>query len=308
MNLKERYRKFRAWQRQPQRYTQRSSEKHHCPNCGQDFEGNYCPICGQIAGDGRISWGWVRQSILNLWAMGSRSMPYSILQLLLRPGYFIGEYISGHRQICYPPVNMLFGVAIIYAIVNQILGISFEPLPTKETNNESIKESINLLVTIINWLRGNPAWGTLTLTLLFILPTWVLFRFSPRHPRHTLPEGIFIQILMGSLILVCFLLSTLIPIAELFIPIYYYIAYRQLFGYSRWGTVWRLLLGFLVWSVASLLIGVMFLLPAIVDFVPWQFVLTIVILLLPIIIILVFGYWIGRRSEKKRLQRIEKQE
>lgn len=303
MNLKERYQKFRAWQREPQRYTRRSTEKHHCPNCGQEFEGNYCPICSQAAGDGRISWAWVQQSIMNLWAMDSRSMPYSLIQLLLRPGYFIGEFISGHRQICYPPVNMLFGVAVIYAVVNQLLGINFEPITAKETTHESLK----LITSIINWLRSNPAWGMITMTVFFILPTWVLFRFSPRHPRHTLPEGIFIQILMGSLMLVCILLSILIPALELLIPIYYYIAYRQLFGYNFWGTVWRLLVGLLVWSLAIFLIAMLILLTTMEGFKVGDILRVLLVLLLPICLLLLLGYWIGRKTEKKRLQMAEKQ-
>ena len=42
-------------------------------------------------------------------------MTLSIWQLLYRPGYFIGDYISGKRQLNFPMVKMLFIVTFIYA-------------------------------------------------------------------------------------------------------------------------------------------------------------------------------------------------
>ena len=95
MGLKKQIERFRAWQKSPVRHWEQKDGEQHCPNCGHEFTGNYCPVCGQQACDGRITWAWVRKSILMLWGMGSRSMPYSIWQLIWRPGYFIGDYISG---------------------------------------------------------------------------------------------------------------------------------------------------------------------------------------------------------------------
>ena len=33
----------------------------------------------------------------------------------------------------------------------------------------------------------------------FILPTWLVFRFAPGYPRHTLPEGCFLQVFLSTL-------------------------------------------------------------------------------------------------------------
>ena len=70
-----------------------------------------------------------------------------------------------------------------------------------------------------------------------------VFRFAPKHPRHTLPEGVYIQFFMCTLVLLCIVLRALISDWMLiFIPVYYCIAYKQLFGYGIWGTIWRTLL------------------------------------------------------------------
>ena len=40
-------------------------------------------------------------------------------------------------------------------------------------------------------------------------------------------------------------------------PFYYYVTYRQFFGYSRWGTLWRVALCFLVWLNIVLMMAVL---------------------------------------------------
>ena len=58
---------------------------------------------------------------MDLWGMGTRSLPYTLWQLLLRPGYLIGDYISGRRQVSFPPIKMLVFVALLVYIVISIL-------------------------------------------------------------------------------------------------------------------------------------------------------------------------------------------
>ena len=117
-SLREQCERFRRWQREPIRYVE-GEEAHRCSNCGFTFTGHYCPTCSQRAGVGRIGWHSVRQSVMELWGLGSRSRSvlYSGLQLLFRPGYFIGDYISGKRQVSFQPVKMLFILAVAYAVI-----------------------------------------------------------------------------------------------------------------------------------------------------------------------------------------------
>ena len=43
--MKERYRRFRAWQEQPFRYAMNEKETHRCCNCDREYAGNFCPQC-----------------------------------------------------------------------------------------------------------------------------------------------------------------------------------------------------------------------------------------------------------------------
>ena len=255
--LKSRYHRFRQWQEQPFNYQRPTDEVHHCNNCGEDFTGNFCPVCSQTAGMGRIGWRSVHQGIMDIWGLGTRSLLYSIWQLLLRPGHIISDYIDGKRQVSFPPVKMLFIIAVIYSMVYYwllptIFEIQVEPVITPEDQV--------IMGDMVSWLETNYSWFALIMALLAVLPTWVMFRYSPRHTLHTLPEGFFIQIFLAVMMIVFSFL--LIPIAMIDVMlytvivycvygIYYIIVYHYLFGYGIWGTLWRS--GFVLLTVILLM-------------------------------------------------------
>ena len=241
MNLQQlnsRFERLERWVRQTPAFRPASEEKHRCQCCGHGYRGNYCPRCSQKAGLGRITWRSVRNGILDVWGLGTRSMPLSIWQLLYRPGYFIGDYISGKRQLSFPPVKMLFIIAFIYANVFFWFFLEVLKLPLEEQGVVGYKL----------WIREHYSWAMLVMSALAILPTWVIFRYSPRNTRHTIPEGFFIQVLLQTLTIVLSLLTIPLDftqsifstaVYDLLIMAYFFIAYKQLFGYGIWGTLWR---------------------------------------------------------------------
>ena len=177
--LKSGFERLERWVRQSPTFLITSEKKHLCQCCGQRYRGNYCPRCSQKAEVGRITWRSVRNGIMDVWGLGSRSMPLSIWQLLYRPGYFIGDYISGKRQLSFPPVKMLFIVALIYANVYFWFFPEVLRLPLEEQGAVGYKL----------WIREHYSWAMLVMSVLAIIPTWVVFRYSPRNTRHTIPEA-----------------------------------------------------------------------------------------------------------------------
>lgn len=237
MDLKGRYARFREWQKRPFCYEYKSHEVQHCMNCNHDFTGNFCPYCSQKAGMGAVTWSSVRQGVMEIWGVGNRSMAYSVWQLLWRPGYFVGDYISGRRQVSFPPVKMLLILAVIVTLVSHLFGVDDEPV-TVPTDRD-----YDIVAMIAEWCRNNMGWGMLVLTSMLIIPTWLLFRFSPHNTRHTLPAGFFLQVFMSVIIMtLSFFMVFLGDWLTLLIPVCFFVAYRQLFGYGNWATLWRLLL------------------------------------------------------------------
>lgn len=254
--IRKNYERFKRWQLTPTNYEFVSNEVHNCHNCGHDFTGNYCPYCSQKAEEGPIDWSSVRQSFMDIWGLGTRSLPRSIWHLFLRPGYLISDYISGKRQVSFPPVKMLFFVAVIvallvYWLMPLLFGNAFDVYGGQTTEGFD------------NWNKTHFAWTYFFMALLGILPTWVLFRNAPRHPHHTLPQGFFIQVflcvlnlVLSFIILLPFLLINYIVyfyVSWAILTFYFVIAYKQLFGYGIWGTLWRVLFvfGFIILVIDS---------------------------------------------------------
>ena len=253
--LKEKYQRFRHWQENPFNYHD-SHDHHECCNCGGESENNYCPRCGQRAVYGPITWQSVWQGILDVWGVGTRSLPYSLWQLIWRPGYLIRDYISGKRQESFPPVKMLVIVALVLALFKNIFEEPYVESPDDGSGAGS-KAFQALGFNIIDWLTNHIAWEALVAFSFFIIPVWFLFRQAPRLPRHTLPQGFYIQVFVGAqyllYLLLLVLLFELVPFLSgggedamnfmvfVGLPVMLLVDYRQLFGYSWWGTLWRAL-------------------------------------------------------------------
>lgn len=227
------YHRFCRWQQAEPRYVNRhEGEVRHCHNCGTEFSDNFCPRCGQRTEVGRVGWRSIRKSITLLWGLDSRSLGYTLVQLLGRPGYLVRDYISGHRQVSFPPVKMLVLVCLSVVI--------FESVFHLENNVISMHFKDEKIDSVMAWINAQKSWATLLYQSLYILPTWLVFRFAPGYPRHTLPEGFFLQVFLSVQSLLLSFLGYWNSDIELWLwLIYMYITYRQLFGYGWWSTLWR---------------------------------------------------------------------
>lgn len=230
--MKRQWDAFRAWQEKPMNYSMDETE-HVCNNCGHTFRGNYCPVCSQSAKHGRISWLALWQGIGQLWAIESRSGLYTLWQLLWRPGYLVRDYISGKRQVSYPPVKLLFILAAVVALIQLMFTV-----PVREATATGYPH----VDTALAWLDTHEYISALLANCLFILPTWWLFRHAPQYPNHTIPEGFFLQVYIAILsFLFSSVFTTVHSIAIALTWAYTYAMYKQLFGYGYWGTLWRLM-------------------------------------------------------------------
>ena len=105
--IRQHYQRFRLWQQNSPHYVNRHQDTvQHCHNCGTEFTDNFCPRCGQRAELGRVGWNSIKENITVLWGLDSRSLTYTLIQLLLRPGYLVRDYISiaryrSHQSRCW---------------------------------------------------------------------------------------------------------------------------------------------------------------------------------------------------------------
>ena len=249
--LKDYRNSYREWKRHPVKY-EYPGKKHRCDCCGEEHEGNFCPLCGQKATHGPVTWNSVWTGVMEIWGLHSRSMPYTAWQLLFRPGHLMRDYVTGKRQVSFPPVKML----VLLGVIVYLLGHLLSP---KDYSHEIAKiTSTGPLFYVSyawNWLQAHNEWMMLVVFSTLILPTWIVFRHAPLLKRHTLPQGFFIQVfianqslvvefimLLMSIVLYCVPYRNLNIVTAVLLFIYLYIDYKQLFGYNWWGTAWRMLM------------------------------------------------------------------
>ena len=234
--VKELFLRFRAWQRDPFTFKPLNDEPQSCLNCGLEFKGDYCPRCGQKTGEVRLGWMNVWTKIIDVWDVKQRVLPRTIFHLLFRPGYMISDYLDGRRRPYYSPVMLAFIFGILDAFVESIVGTRV--LPAK-TDIQSVS-----LTAFQNWCEHNESWSFVIHNLSIIPATWLLYRYSPRHPRHTPPETFFILIFISSLLQLLNLLNDIFGKSFevphlLFVPFIILFCYGPVFGYGIWGTIWR---------------------------------------------------------------------
>lgn len=273
-----------------------TGEKHRCSCCGEEHEGNYCPLCGQKASQGPVTWKSMWAGIMEIWGMHSRSLPYTAWQLLFRPGHLMRDYVTGKRQISFPPVKML----VVLGVVVYLLGHWLSPKDyTHEIGKITATGFFYYINYAWNWLQKHDEWVTLITFSALILPTWYVFRHAPLLKRHTLPQGFFIQVFVANQSLILELIILLLALMMFFVPyqqikyilviilpLYLCIDYKQLFGYSWWGTLWRLLMMLVICLLFSLAVG------SVIGIVNASITFTSLVEFMAIITITVFFFWL----------------
>ena len=246
MDFKKAYARFKQWQIDPFEYKVGNPELHKCNNCGNEFSGNFCPICSQKENVGIITWKSVMQSIGEVWGLNNRSLLFSIVQLFLRPGYFISDYISGKRQVSFPPVKMLVIMSVMGVFVDLLTGAN-DVVGVFNYDFDFEGDKMLFLDNAFEWMNAYPDLMSVIMLSYLIIPNYFIFRFAPRNTRHTLPQGFFIQVFSSTAFLIFNMIyditSTGTFVFVLSLLLIYY-TYKQLFGYNSWGTLWRLIAAF----------------------------------------------------------------
>ena len=323
MDFKAAYRQFRNWQRDPFDNEFDSQDTQHCNNCGHDFVGNYCPYCSQKSGLGSITWRSVWHSVAEVWGMHSRSLPYTLLQLFLRPGYMISDYISGKRQVSFPPVKMLVIVGVMGVIVDFFTGAINGMVKTMSGEKMSYVTDVfswlnvhlngvfpppsDYLNKVFMWLNTHPDVLSLVLLSFLIVPNYFIFRYAPRNSHHTLPQGFFIQVFSSAVFMILNMLydiTSLGWLVFLLAAVMVFVTYKQLFGYGVWGTLWRVVTAFVcAYTMLSVVLNINYgihLLREHLNELARSFFLNVPIALLILAIILTISYLISKPRPKKQ--------
>ena len=87
-----------------------------CKSCGAHGEGNYCNICGQPYTSSRISLSGIIKEAFHFFTHLDKGFPYTLKELLIRPGEMERKYVEGVRQRHQRPFSMFFLCASFAAL------------------------------------------------------------------------------------------------------------------------------------------------------------------------------------------------
>lgn len=287
---------FIVWQRRGTHVARGGESTHECKNCGHTYIGGYCPRCGQSAAAGRITLRSALSRTLEVWGLGNRSLPRTLLHLCLRPGYMIGDYLEGRQIAFFPPVKLLFLITAAYFTVCHFMGHSgldsVKPIMevvTLPDSGEPAYEAKGRLIQALNTFSLS-FYHTLNLlqrhyavyiVLMHSLLAWLsmlIFRRSPLHSGMSFTENFFVQIFIAtqlmalSIVKVCLLgfgeRHFMYELPEVVFYLVLFIDYKQLYGCGYLKSLWRTVLLVLAWMSSLTLL----LLLAILATVGWHLV------------------------------------
>lgn len=178
-----------------------------CQNCGSELTGAFCAECGQRADTRRFQLKpMVAEAMENFFHL-RRGLPFTLKQVLFRPGSSVREYIEGHRTKWYKPLAFIMLMGLVAGVVMQYANIEVAEFSTTGNGQE---EAQTLMQERYNELMAR----NYTLFQIFMLPLYALTSFFIfRSSRFNYAE---------NLVLNCYVLGTTALISTLMMALIHF--------------------------------------------------------------------------------------
>lgn len=190
------------------------AESHKCKNCGTEYRGNYCPGCGQSSHTPRLSGRTAVESMAGVIMAADRGFLHTCIDLTLRPGYMMRDYVMGRRVQYLGPVNLLFLLSTVYVLLRYLLfpGVDVLDLPDIDPAADGVggMDAVALqqfMNDVLAAIYGNRALATLFECAVSAVPYWLMFRSLMSEGRRvSIWEFFYISCYMSSQRLMWYLL------------------------------------------------------------------------------------------------------
>lgn len=143
-----------------------------CPNCGEASQGAYCSRCGQHQHDGPLRVRTLVRDFLERSLSLEGGLLRTFVDLALRPGTMIRDYVCGRRRRYTNPMGYFLLSATAYTL--------FLPL-WREEARASARVGLEgpeaeMMVQLITALEDRPGASTALICLFFVPAVRILFR------------------------------------------------------------------------------------------------------------------------------------
>lgn len=162
------------------------AESHVCKNCGTNYRGYFCPGCGQSCNTERLSGRNTVKHVAGAVVTNERGFLYSCIDLVLRPGHMMRDYIEGRRVQYTSPVKMLLLMSTVYVLLRLIIfhGVELQDAPIHFDSDVIMDGPGDIdgkaLIAFINKgfsaFHANRALSSFAMCVAWAIPFWWIFR------------------------------------------------------------------------------------------------------------------------------------
>ncbi len=159
----------------------------NCAHCKQEVNGRYCPNCGDTVIVKRVDAHYVIHEIQHFLHF-EKGIPYTIKELILRPGKSVREFVRVNRNRLVKPILFLIVTSLIYTWMTHLFHAEVVETP------EMIRIRETALGAIFDWVQSHYGYANILMGLSIAL--WLKLFFGKYDYN-------FFEIL----ILLCFLIG-----------------------------------------------------------------------------------------------------
>ncbi|WP_300664908.1 DUF3667 domain-containing protein [Fluviicola sp.] len=140
----------------------------NCNHCGKEVSGQFCSNCGGPATLKRVDGHYVIHEIQHFLHF-EKGIPYTVRELLIRPGKSIREFISVDRNRLVKPILFLIVCSLIYTFISHFFHV--------ETESESVKMlKGSALLALLEWIEHHYGYANILMGLCIAL--WLKLFFG----------------------------------------------------------------------------------------------------------------------------------
>ncbi len=146
-----------------------------CKNCEAIVEGKFCSNCGQNAKVGKINFPNFLNEVSESIFLVNKGFFFTLINLFLRPGQSIRDFINGKRKYHYKPIAYVIVLSTVYFLISRIADQNtlIEDLISGFLSYDSEGEAE--LPTSLTWFSANYAYTTLLLLPIFSFASFISF-------------------------------------------------------------------------------------------------------------------------------------
>ena len=167
-----------------------------CLNCGAEIQLQFCPGCGQKKDVEKLNWHSLVHEIVHFFTHFERGFLNTSLQLLIRPGRVMKEYLAGKRKRYHKPISfyLIWAAIRLLAFTFVISLMDYENFRSSSGNAFFFSKEVGTYV-----VQHNQVFGLFLIPILSLF-IWIIVSHSKMNYIETLTASIYASAIIEMLI------------------------------------------------------------------------------------------------------------